>query len=76
MNYFDSNMGFGKATSVDGIHWIKDRKNPYFLGENSANNWTSRPISPFLLKTDNNYRVYYNSSIYPTEIGFLSFNKF
>ncbi len=76
MNYFDSNMGFGKATSVDGIHWMKDKNNPYFLGSNSANNWTSRPISPYLLKTDNNYRVYYNSSAYPTEIGFLTFNKF
>ena len=76
MNYSDYDMGFGKATSIDGIHWKKDNDNPFFTGKNSANNWTSRPISPCLIKTDNNYRVYYNSSAYPTKIGFLTFNKF
>lgn len=78
MNYLDNNMGFGKATSIDGIHWTKDSDNPYFTGSNTSNNWTSRPIYPCLINTGNNYRLYYNSSYITgsTAIGFLTINKF
>ena len=79
MNYQDNNMGFGKATSSDGINWVKDSSNPYFTGSNSANNWTLRPIYPCIINVGKNYRVYYNSSYTSANdmaIGFLTINKF
>jgi predicted GH43/DUF377 family glycosyl hydrolase len=77
MNY-ENNIGFGKATSSDGIQWIKDNNNPYFTGLNTVNNWTTRPIYPCIINTGNNYRVYYNSSYISstTAIGFLTITKF
>ena len=78
MNYLDNNMGFGKATSIDGIHWTKDANNPYFTGSNTSNNWTSRPIYPCLINIGDSYRVYYNSSYISssTAIGYLTSKKF
>jgi predicted GH43/DUF377 family glycosyl hydrolase len=78
MNYLTEDMGFGKASSYDGIHWTKDMHNPCFKGSNTANNWTDRPLTPFMIKVNNIYRVYYNSTAtyyHPQEIGFLTINN-
>ncbi len=79
MNYLTEDMGFGLATSTDGKNWTKDPFNPHFTGQNTANTWTDRPLSPYLVKIDNVYRVYYNSTVttyLDQAIGFLTINNF
>ena len=31
--------GFGRATSADGISWVKDSHNPFFTNQDTHNNW-------------------------------------
>lgn len=68
--------GFGIATSIDGITWTKDNHNPFFIEENTTNNWADEDIAyPFFMKINNEYRIYYsgigdpNSIVY--RIGFM-----
>jgi len=76
MNYLDEDMAFGIATSTDGMNWTKDPSNPFFTGQNTAHNWTDRPLSPYIVKINSNvYRVYYNSTVttfHDQAIGFLT----
>ena len=79
MNFLTEHMGFGKAISTDGIHWTKNVNNPYFTGLNTANNWSDRPLTPYLIKVSDGYRVYYNSTSEasdPQAIGFLTVDNF
>ena len=76
MVYGNSNAGgFGYATSSDGINWVKDSSNPFYSKMNTANNWGDDYMAyPNLLKTNNEYRIYYsgigdNTIIY--KIGFM-----
>ena len=76
MVYMNSNAsGFGFATSSDGLNWVKDNNNPFFTINNTANNWADDDIAyPSLVKTNNEYRIYYcgigdNSIIY--KIGMM-----
>ena len=71
MVYMNSNAsGFGMATSTNGLNWVKDNSNPFFTDANTANNWGYSDIAyPFLVKTNNEYRIYYcgigdNSIVY------------
>ncbi len=67
--------GFGFASSSDGLNWIKENSNPFYTKMNTANNWGEDDIAyPSLIKTNNEYRIYYcgigdNSIIY--NIGFM-----
>lgn len=77
MVYGNSNAtGFGFASSSDGLNWIKENSNPFYTKVNTANNWGGQDIAyPWLVKTNNEYRIYYcgigdNSIIY--KIGFMS----
>lgn len=76
MVYGNSNAGgFGYATSSDGINWVKDNSNPFYEKMNTANHWGDDYMAyPNLLKTNNEYRLYYsgigdNTIIY--KIGFM-----
>lgn len=77
MVYVNSNSsGFGFASSSDGLNWIKENSNPFYTKMNTANNWGDDYIAyPWLVKTNNEYRIYYsgigdNSAIF--KIGFIS----
>ncbi|MEW5798496.1 MAG: hypothetical protein AB1728_05775 [Bacteroidota bacterium] len=55
-----SNIAFGFATSEDGIHWVKDSKNPIFKHSQTSNHWASGGIVyPYLTKINNELRIYY-----------------
>ena len=76
MVYMNSNAsGFGMATSTNGLNWVKDNSNPFFTDANTANNWGYSDIAyPSLVKTNNEYRIYYcgigdNSIVY--KIGMM-----
>jgi len=62
MVFMNSNSsGFGFATSSDGLNWTKDNNNPFYIRTNSANNWAANNIAyPSLVKTNNEYRIYYS----------------
>ena len=76
MVYMNSNAsGFGFASSSDGFNWIKENSNPFFTDQNAANNWADADIAyPTIVKTNNEYRIYYcgigdNTIVY--KIGFM-----
>ena len=76
MVYMNSNAsGFGFASSSDGFNWIKENSNPFFTDQNTANNWADDDIAyPTIVKTNNEYRIYYcgigdNTIVY--KIGFM-----
>jgi predicted GH43/DUF377 family glycosyl hydrolase len=51
---------FGLATSTDGIHWVKDARNPVFTVANTLNVWvTQRVAYPFLVRVGSELRIYY-----------------
>jgi len=53
-----ANTSFGIAYSTDGFRWSKDQNNPLFKTDNC--NVSYNKISyPFLLKVNNEYRIYY-----------------
>jgi predicted GH43/DUF377 family glycosyl hydrolase len=55
-----SGIAFGIATSIDGINWMKDSQNPIFKKNQTSNNWASGGIVyPYLLKTGDEFRIYY-----------------
>lgn len=66
---------FGYAESDDGINWKKSVDNPIFVATNSSNNWASTDIAyPYLIKIDNEYRIYYSGflkTIGVYNIGFV-----
>lgn len=68
--------GFGKATSADGINWVKDESNPFFTHNQTHNNWAAYKIAyPFYIRINNKDRIYYTGfSDYgsPYRIGFVS----
>jgi len=79
MVYMNSNgSGFGIATSTDGYNWTKSSSNPFFTNQNTSNNWASGKIAyPYLLKLNNETRIYYSgTSQYSDElrIGFARKN--
>ena len=70
-----SGTGFGKATSTDGINWIKDESNPFFTKYDTHNNWGVGKIAyPNLVRVNSQDRIYYSGYAYepPFSIGFVS----
>jgi predicted GH43/DUF377 family glycosyl hydrolase len=56
----ESGSGFGFATSNDAKNWTKSEQNPFFIKGQTTNEWGNFRITyPFLLKTTEEYRVYY-----------------
>lgn len=53
---------FGIAVSADGINWIKKSGNPVFSNNNTANQYYEIDY-PFLIKTQNEYRIYYTGKL-------------
>ncbi|MCS7052924.1 MAG: hypothetical protein NZM09_04230, partial [Ignavibacterium sp.] len=79
MVYHDAgNNGFGYAYSIDGFHWTKDSRNPFFRKNNTANNWGSNGIAyPSYIKVNNEERIYYSAysiSSNKFKIGFMKRN--
>lgn len=70
--YAYTDTAFGYAVSNDGKNWTKSNTNPIFTSNQTFNKWASGIDYPFLMKTGNEYRIYYsglkNSNIY--KIGF------
>ena len=70
--YTYANTAFGLAVSNDGKNWTKSNTNPIFTSNQTFNYWASGIDYPFLMKTGNEYRLYYsglkNSNVY--KIGF------
>ncbi len=61
MNSSGQITAFGMATSTDGFHWTKSSQNPIFTDQQTSNNWASDDIAyPFLLKVNNQYKIYYS----------------
>jgi predicted GH43/DUF377 family glycosyl hydrolase len=59
---------FGTAYSPDGIHWTKKYRNPVF--SISQTKLTTTQISyPYLMKINNEYRLYYSPSTYAGLVG-------
>lgn len=54
-----SNMGFGLATSSDGLHWHKANYNPVITSQMTRSFWSSQLRYPFMTKFENGYRLYY-----------------
>jgi len=78
-NAYASIGAFGKAISLDGINWEKVGENPFFTSEETVGHWANKITYPFLIKFNNEYRVYYNNSnpndgIY--KIGFIHSTTF
>jgi len=71
-----SGTGFGKATSVDAINWVKDESNPFFTKDQTHNNWASYKIAyPNFIRINNHDRIYYtgfNLNGFPYSIGFVT----
>ncbi len=68
--------GFGFATSTDGINWIKDPQNPFFIKEQTTNGWGNANIAyPNFIRVNDDFRIYYSgaaNSYNPYyKIGFL-----
>ncbi len=53
---------FGIAYSSDGINWTKKYQNPVFTKNDAIQNYIEINY-PFLLKTGNEYRIYYTGAI-------------
>jgi len=73
-NYKESATAFGSATSTDGIVWTKNGRNPIFTQNDTYNKWTNYLQNPYLIKVNNEYRVYYvgyNWSTYEAKIGVI-----
>ena len=66
MVYMNSgSTGFGSATSVNGLNWVKSQGNPFFTNENTSNGWASEKISyPTMVKVSNETRIYYSGYNY------------
>jgi predicted GH43/DUF377 family glycosyl hydrolase len=66
MVYMNSgSSGFGTATSVDGLNWVKSQDNPFFTNANTSNGWAAVKISyPYMLQVPNELRIYYNGYNY------------
>jgi predicted GH43/DUF377 family glycosyl hydrolase len=58
MNSIGGVSGFGRAYSVDGIHWIKSDLNPVFTWRNSTVSHY-RIAYPFILEDEQDYKLYY-----------------
>jgi beta-1,2-mannosidase len=71
MNYNENGQAFGVATSSDGKNWAKLESNPIFNYQQTFNNWANRIVYPFLIKINNEYRIYYSSGYAPYKIGFV-----
>jgi predicted GH43/DUF377 family glycosyl hydrolase len=56
----NSGTGFGRATSSDGLNWVKDSQNPFFTKSDTHNNWAEYKIAyPFFFNSNNVQRIYY-----------------
>jgi predicted GH43/DUF377 family glycosyl hydrolase len=56
----DSNIAWGLATSTDGIHWVKDVRNPVFSKANTVTPWATWDTEhPFLVRVGSELRCYY-----------------
>ena len=56
-----SGTGFGLASSTNGTDWEKEESNPFFVRESTANGWATNKIAyPYLIKIDNESRIYYS----------------
>lgn len=53
-------LGFGMAKSVDGISWAKDTGNPIFTKNNTDEEYSKISYCD-LIKTNNQYRLYYTA---------------
>ena len=68
--------GFGIAISSDGINWRKSDSNPFFTKENCANGWAANKIAyPNLVKTDEEWKMYYTGNKNPGEIFNIGFAR-
>lgn len=56
-----TSSGFGMATSSDGVQWSKNNSNPILLYSKATFPWNISEIAyPFLLKLNNESRIYYS----------------
>ena len=71
-----SGSGFGRATSADGVNWIKDESNPFFTNEDTNDSWAAYKIAyPFYIRINNQDRIYYTgfiSSGKAVKMGFIT----
>jgi predicted GH43/DUF377 family glycosyl hydrolase len=73
----ETRNAFGKATSEDGLHWIKSAENPIFTVNNTTNHWCEDITYPYLVKFGNYYRIYYSGGVNDIKsIGLITSNKF
>jgi predicted GH43/DUF377 family glycosyl hydrolase len=74
MNAFGT--GFGKASSVNAINWIKDESNPFFTMSETYNHWAQFRIGyQSYIKMNNKDRIYYtgfSNESSPFKIGFVT----
>jgi predicted GH43/DUF377 family glycosyl hydrolase len=57
------NTYFGFAYSTDGVNWVKDQTNPFF-GTEDVSTDAIKIVFPNFVKTENEYRIYYNGYTY------------
>ena len=70
------NTAFGMATSTDGVNWSKSINNPIVKKQNTSNNWGAGGIGyPFLMKFNNEYRLYYSGKIENSEVYRMGFTS-
>jgi predicted GH43/DUF377 family glycosyl hydrolase len=63
------NNALGIATSTNGINWNKSEENPIFDNQKTTDNWGLGAIGyPFLIKINNEYRIYYSGRLPDSDI--------
>ncbi len=75
--YSYSDTAFGMATSSDGKNWTKSLLNPVFTSAETNNDWAYSIDHPFLMKSGNEFRLYYSGFNDSTKysIGFARRNQ-
>ncbi|MEJ2616299.1 MAG: hypothetical protein P8Z35_15180 [Ignavibacteriaceae bacterium] len=63
MNVNQNNWAFGKATSVDGLSWLRSDSNPFFTAKKTFNNWAYKIAYPDYVRINSEYRIYYTGYI-------------
>ena len=63
MNVNQNNWAFGKATSVDGLIWVRSDSNPFFNAKETFNNWAYKIAYPDYVRINSEYRIYYTGYI-------------
>ncbi len=62
-NCNQNEWAFGKAVSQDGKIWVKSNSNPFFVSQETYNNWTNKIAYPDYVKINSEYKIYYTGYI-------------